>query len=98
MRPRYWPLVVILLTDATVGTLIFYRWIGASYDGVMEAAYLGSGLLIVQLPLCIWGAIAARGAQMRPLFWIYVVHAIWTVGMYRAASIGLPRFFVPLKH
>ncbi|MBK9121396.1 MAG: hypothetical protein IPM18_17595 [Phycisphaerales bacterium] len=95
-RPRYWPLAVLLVTDALAVPLIVSRWMVASYSSVMEAAYLALGVLIVQLPLCIYGAIAARKASSRGLFRAYVAHALGTIGLFIAAELGLPRLFVPL--
>jgi hypothetical protein len=95
-RPRYWPLVIVLIADVLALPLIMSCWWVASYSSVMDAAYVALGLLVVQLPLCIYGAIVARSTSPG-LFRVYVAHALGTVVLFVAAELGLPRFFVPLS-
>lgn len=91
-RPRYWPLGVVLLSDVLGVPLIVFWWVQASFASLTYAAYLAFGLLIVQLPLCIYGAVMSRKANRR-LFLTYVVHAVGTVVLLAVAERGGFLFF-----
>lgn len=96
--PRYWPLVIVLLSDAAGIPLILYWWATLTYSNVMGAALIAFVLLIVQLPLCVYGAITSARAGSYGLCHAYVAHAVGTVLLVIVAELGGPRLFgVSLK-
>jgi len=74
-----WPLVVLVLIDiAGVWTIVDWRLSGSITDA-LEGAYVGCGMFLLQIPLCIHGMLVAKRLRKVVLQRVYLVHCAGSV-------------------
>lgn len=93
-----WPLPILILTDIVEVIGIVYFWTdGTSITGKMMAQYVALGMLIPQIPLCLYGLKLSKNSKRVWVRRLYIGQIIFSLALFTITSINWrkwPTWFV----